>query len=142
MHSSAIGEHSGAPVTYRRLKQLIAWKGKKTNVYQFVKSCQICLQAKPDRSAYPGKLQSLPVPSKAWEIISLDFVEGLPRSGNKNCILVIMDKFMRYGHFIPLAHPYSARSVAVLFVNTVYKMHELSASIISDRDPIFTSKFW
>jgi hypothetical protein len=125
MHSSAIGEHSGAPVTYRRLKQLIAWKGKKTNVYQFIKSCQICLQ-----------------PSKAWEIISPDFVEDLPQSGNKNCILVIMDKFMRYGHFIPLAHPYSARSVAVLFVNTVYKMHELSASIISDRDPIFTSKFW
>jgi hypothetical protein len=141
MHASALGGHSGVPVTYRRLKQLFYWKGMKPAVHNFVQNCQICLQAKPDRACYPGKLQPLPIPNEAWEIISMDFIEGLPRSLNANCILVVVDKFTRYGHFIPLSHPYTANSVAALFMNSVYKLHGLPTSIISDRDPIFTSNF-
>jgi hypothetical protein len=50
----------------------------------------VCHQAKPDRSRYPGLLQPLPVPSHAWQVISLDFVEGLPPSGHYNSILVVV----------------------------------------------------
>jgi hypothetical protein len=64
-------------------------------------------------------------------MISLDFVEGLPKSGNFNCILVVIDKFTKYGHFIPLAHPYTAGHRK--FVDTVYRLHGM---------PIFTSKVW
>jgi hypothetical protein len=72
----------------------------------------------------------------------MDFIEGLPRSGNFDCILVVIDKFIRYGHFVPLSHPYSTQTVASVFMNVVYKLHGLPASIVSDRDPIFTSKYW
>jgi hypothetical protein len=71
----------------------------------------------------------------------MDFIEGIPRSGNFDCILVVIDKFTWYGHFIPLSHPYFAQPVASVFMNVVYKLHGLLASIVSDRDPIFTSKF-
>jgi hypothetical protein len=57
---------------------------------------------------YPGLLSPLPVPSGAWQTVSLDFIEGLPRSGSANCILVIMDKFSKYSHFLPLLHPFAA----------------------------------
>jgi hypothetical protein len=57
LHNSAVGGHSGALVTYRRLKNIFAWRGMKKQVQEFVQTCQVCLQAKPDRSAYPGKLQ-------------------------------------------------------------------------------------
>jgi hypothetical protein len=53
---------------------MFAWKGLKIDVQQFVKGCQICLQAKRDRVGYPGRLQSLQVPSEAWEMISMDFI--------------------------------------------------------------------
>jgi hypothetical protein len=56
-HSSALGGHSGVPVTYARMKQLFAWQGMKSAVQQFVKACRVCQQAKPDRSKLPGKLQ-------------------------------------------------------------------------------------
>jgi hypothetical protein len=72
----------------------------------------------------------------------MDFVEGLPRSQHADCILVIVDKFSKYGHFLPLSHPYTAHSVAHSFLFNVYKIHGLSSVIISDRDLVFTSQFW
>jgi hypothetical protein len=114
----------------------------KSFVKNFVQQCQICLQAKPDRAAYPSKLQPLPVPSSAWHTVSVDFVKGLPRSGSSDCILVVVDKFTKFGHFIPLSHPYTASSVAKLFMNHVYRLHGFPVSIISDRSPVFTSTFW
>lgn len=65
LHDSAVGRHSGIPVTYRRVKQLFAWIGLKSAVQEFVHSCLTCQQAKPDRSRLPGLLQPLPVPDRA-----------------------------------------------------------------------------
>jgi hypothetical protein len=93
LHTSPVGGYSAIPVTYTRLKHLFAWKHMKAVVQEFVHNCQTCLQAKPDRSAFPGKLQPLSVPSMAWETIIMDFVEGLPVSGPANCIIVVVDKF-------------------------------------------------
>jgi hypothetical protein len=141
MHDSAVGGHSGVPVTYRRLKQHFAWKGMKTAVQQFVQSCLVCQQAKPDRARYLGLLQPIP-PDNAWHTISMDFVEGLPLSGRADSILVVVDKFTKVAHFLPLKHPYTSESVARLFLDNVYKLHGMPHAIISDRDRIFTSAFW
>jgi transposase InsO family protein/ribosomal protein L21E len=142
MHDSPIGGHSGFPVTYRRIKQLFYWSSMKNSIKDYVASCSICQQSKSDRSKYPGLLQPLPVPDQAWDVISMDFVEGLPRSANANTILVVVDTFSKYAHFITLLHPYSALKVAQLFVDSVYKLHGLPLAIVSDRDRIFTSRLW
>jgi hypothetical protein len=142
LHDAPVGGHSGFLVTYSRVKRLFAWRGIKNDVKCFVQQCQVCLQSKTDRASYPGKLQPLPVPSEAWEIISLDFIEGLPHSANASCILVVVDKFTKFAHLLPLHHPYTDSSVASVFMDVVYKLHGLPASIISDHDPVFTSKFW
>lgn len=114
----------------------------KVDVWRFVQSCTVCLQAKPDRARYPGLLQPLPVPSASWEVVSMDFVEGLPTSCSANAILVVVDKFSMFAHFIALKHPFTAQTVAQLFFDTMYRLHGLPKSIISDRDKIFTSLFW
>jgi len=142
LHGSALGGHSGIPVTFRRVKQLFAWPGLKTSVHDFVSTCQICQQAKPERVKYPGLLEPLPVPSSAWQMVSMDFIEGLPRSGGKNCILVVVDKFSKFSHFIPLSHPFTAAVIAKTFMQHVYRLHGLPQSIVSDRDKVFTSQFW
>jgi hypothetical protein len=82
------------------------------------------------------------VPDQAWQIVGLDFIEGLPKSKQYDTILVVVDKFTKYGHFIPLKHPYTALSVAQLYFNNVYKLHGLPATLISDRDRVFTSALW
>ena len=142
LHASAIGGHSGFNVTYKRVRRLFTWPGMKQHVRLFVEDCQICKQAKPERVRYPGLLEPLPVPTQAWEVITMDFVEGLPQSARYNSILVVVDKFSRLAHFIPLSHPFTAFQVAQTFVNNIYKLHGLPAAIVSDRDPIFTSIMW
>jgi hypothetical protein len=72
----------------------------------------------------------------------MDFIEGLPKSSSDNCILIVRDKFTKFAHFIPLSHPYTGVTVASGFMSVVYKLHGMPTSIISDRDPVFTSKFW
>lgn len=142
LHDSAIGGHSGVPMTYQRLKQLFYWPSMKKMVHQYVVACPTCQQAKPDRSKYLGLLQPLPTPSAAWQMITMDFVEGLPTSGGKNAILVAVDRFTKFSHFIPLCHPFTAQSVAKIFLSEVYKLHGMPSSIVADRDRMFTSLFW
>lgn len=75
-------------------------------------------------------------------MVSLDFVEGLPQSGQFNCILVVVDKFSKFAHFVPLKHPFTALSVAKSYMNNIYKLHGMPLSLISDRDRVFTSNLW
>jgi hypothetical protein len=72
----------------------------------------------------------------------MDFIEGLPKAGKHDTILVVIDKFTKYAHFLALSHPYTTLSVAQLYFSTVYKLHGLPKAIISDRDEVFTSTLW
>ena len=72
----------------------------------------------------------------------MNFVEGLPRSQQKSVVFVVVDRFTKYVHFIPLAHPYTAAKVSHLFMLYVFKLHGTPSTIVSDRDQVFTSKFW
>jgi hypothetical protein len=74
--------------------------------------------------------------------LSLDFVEGLPVSRGMNYVLVVVDKFSKFSHFVPLKHPFTAVSVAKVFLQQIYRLHGMPTTIISDRDRIFTSHFW
>lgn len=140
-HDSPVGGHSGFPVTYRRLVSLFKWPQMKTAVSEYVHSCRICQQAKPDRTLIAGLLRPLPVPSGPWTMATMDFIDGLPPSRHYNCLLVVVDKFSKFAHFMPLKHPYSAGKVAELFVDNIYKLHGMSEILVSDRDPVFTSQF-
>ena len=69
-------------------------------------------------------------------------MEALPRVKDKLVILMVVDRFSKYCHFIPLAHPYSAESVAQAFFADIVRLHCVPQSVVSDRDPVFTSTFW
>jgi hypothetical protein len=142
LHARAMGGHSAFQVTYQKIKHFFAWPKMKHMIKQFVAQCTICQQAKTERVKYPGLLQPLPVPDFACQVVSLDFIEGLPKSKHYNCILVVVNKFSKYSHFIPLTHPFTAIQVAVQFMDHVFKLHGMPQAMISDRDKIFTSAVW
>ena len=142
LHSSPIGGHSGIQATYYRVKQLFHWKGMKQDVEHFVKQCTICQQAKHEHSHPAGLLQPLPLPQGAWQDISLDFIEGLPLSGGSNVILVVVDRFTKYAHFLALKHPFTATKVAKCLLDSVVKLHGVPRTMVSDRDRIFLSSVW
>jgi hypothetical protein len=107
LHNSGIGGHSGMKATYHKIKSL-NMPGMKQQVEAYVAACSICKKAKSEHSKLPGTLQPLLVPDQAWNVIAMDFIEGLPKSKQFNTILVVIDKLTKYAHFIPLTHPYTA----------------------------------
>lgn len=112
------------------------------SVQEYVAACDICQRAKYESLSPAGLLQPLPVPDQVWTKMSMDFIDGLPRSENHTSIMVVVDRLSKSANMIALSHPYTAKSVASLFITNIVKLHGIPNSIVSDRDPVFISSFW
>ncbi|GJP80320.1 hypothetical protein CLOP_g10543 [Closterium sp. NIES-67] len=110
---------------------------------KFVTSYDTCQRMKSSKQKKAGLLQPLPVPEQPWQVVSLDFITGLPpTSSGHDAILVVIDKFSKMGHFIPTHTTARTEETAQLFVRYIISQHGIPTTLISDRDPKFTSKFW
>lgn len=142
LHSSGVGGHSGRDATMQRVKGLFYWKGLSKDIHAFIRQCGVCQTCKYDNAASPGLIQPLPIPESIWTDISMDFIDGLPLSFGKSVIFVVVDRLSKAAHFMTLAHPYTALTVAQAFLDTVFRLHGLPRTIVSDRDAVFLSDFW
>jgi hypothetical protein len=84
-----------------------------------VRSCEVCQRNKTKHLWPGGLLQPLPVPSAVWADVAMDFMEGVPRVNGKSVILTVIDRFSKYAHFLPLAHPYTATSIVRVFFDEI-----------------------
>jgi hypothetical protein len=66
-------------------------------------------------------------------MVTMDFIEGPPTSDHSNCIMVVVDIFSKYSHFVPLRHPSTALGVAHHFMDNIFKLHGFPSTIITDR---------
>ncbi|KAK8918580.1 hypothetical protein KSP39_PZI021790 [Platanthera zijinensis] len=141
-HDGAVGGHSGVTATYHRLKKMFYWKRMKPDVHTYIQHCTVCQKCKSDNQRPAGLLQPLPIPERIWQDISLDFIDGLPKSKGKSTIFVVVDRLSKNAHFMAMSHPYTAEGVAQVFMDAVFRLHGLPASIVSDRGAVFVSTFW
>ena len=134
--------HEGVQRTWHRLQRDFHFPNMRRIVQDFVRDCATCQRFKSEHLRPAGLLLPLPVPSMVWADIGLDFIEALPKVDGKSVILSVVDRFSKYCHFIALGHPYTAESVAQAFFTNIVRLHGMPQSIVSDRDPVFTSVFW
>jgi len=81
-----------------------------------------------------GPLVSNKVPNRPWEIISTDLITQLPESNGYNAICVIVDRFTKRAHFIPINNQFLSKDMAQLLYDKVYLLHRLPLQIILDRE--------
>ena len=142
-HSSAYAVHPGSTKMYHILREHYWWRGMTKDVAEFVSRCLICQQVKAEHRRPAGLLQSLSIPQWKWEKITMNFVVGLLRCQNGyDSIWVIVDRLTKSAHFLPMKNSDSVEKLAELYVKEIVRLHGTLVSIVSDRDPRFTSRFW
>jgi hypothetical protein len=134
--------HEGVQRTLHRFRRDFHFPDMRRVVQDFIRACPTCQHFKTEHLHPAGLLMPLPMPTGVWTDIGLDFIEALPCVKGKSVILMVVDRFSKYCHFIPLAHPYSAESVAQVFFSEIVRLHGMPQSMVSDCDPVFTSLFW
>jgi len=139
-HRSKLSICLGVSIMYLNIKRVLWWKGIKRDISIYVSRCLNYQQVKGNHQKTAGLLQPLEIPNWKWKMISMDFINGLSRTrrGNKG-IWFIMDQLMKSAHFIPVKHTRTAASLADLYMKEIVRFHGVPLSIVSDRDPIFTS---
>ncbi|GJQ92367.1 putative nucleotidyltransferase, ribonuclease H [Tanacetum coccineum] len=142
-HSSPFTIHPGSTKMYRDLKQYFWWNGMKQDVATFVSKCMTCQQVKIEHQRASGLLQPLEIPMWKWDEISMDFVTGLPTTQKRHdAIWVVVDRLTKSAHFLPIRKNYGISKLAEIFQQEIVRLHGTPTSIVSDRDPKFTSHFW
>ena len=142
-HNTVFTMHPGGNKMYQDLKQFYWWKGMKRDVTEYVSKCLTCQQVKAEHQVPTGLLNPLLIPQWKWDNITMDFVSGFPLTQQKHdYVWVIVDKLTKSAHFIPIRMDYSMDRLAELYVEKIVQLHGVPLSIVSDRDPHFTSRFW
>jgi len=141
-HDSKIAGHFRTYTTIGRVRANFYWPKMDENITEYVRSCDVCQRNNVIRHKKFGLLAPLEVPMRPWTAISMDFIVGLPKSDGYTKIWVIVDRFSKMAHLIPLRTEEHIKELALTFVKEIWRLHGLNESIVSDRDTRFTSKFW
>lgn len=146
-HDSASAGHLGIAKTLELVSRSYHWPKMRQFVEDYVSSCIQCNLNKPSRQKPLGNLQQLPIPSRPWESISMDFIVKLPVSEEPvtsvkyDSIWVVVDRLTKMSHFVPCNETISASDLAHLFMSKIFSAHGLPENIVSDRGSLFVSKF-
>ena len=141
-HSTPTGGHMRIMKTMARIHENFTWASMKQDIQCYITNCITYQQIKTDHRHPPGLLCPLPIPARPWEDLSLNFIMGLPSYHGKSVILVIVDRFSKGIHLGSLPQHHTAFSVAQLFMEISGKLHGMPRSLVSDKDPLFLSRFW
>jgi transposase InsO family protein len=128
---------------YHDLKNRYWWYGMKRAIAKYVAMCHNCQRVKAERQRPVRLLQPLKIPQWKWEEISMDFLVGLPTMQyGYDSIWVIIDRFSKVAHFIPVKTMYKGAKLAELYITRIVCLHGVPKKIVSDRGTQFTSRFW
>ncbi|WVZ49829.1 hypothetical protein U9M48_001155 [Paspalum notatum var. saurae] len=142
-HTSMFTLHPGSNKMYQDLKQKFWWTRMKREIAKYVSECDVCQRVKADHLKPAGMLQPLAVPAWKWEDIHMDFIVGLPRTQKGyDSIWVIIDRFTKSAHFIPVKTTYRAKQYAELYISRIVSLHGVPLTITSNRGSLFLSRFW
>jgi len=142
LHSTPLAGHRGKNATVRRARCLY-WPKMRDDIEAFVRTCAECQRAKVLREKPAGEARPLPVPKRPWDVMSMDWITGLPPDAEgHDAILVIICQLTALVHLVAVRQTDDATDTAETVLQHVVRLHGVPETIVSDRDPRFTSVFW
>jgi len=142
-HDTKVAGHMGQDKTIELIRRNFWWPKMNERIIDFVRSCPECQKNKAARHQPYGLTSPLELPYAPWQSIAMDFITELPLSGGCDQLWVVIDRFTKMAHFLPLRkEKKTAADLAVVFAKEIWRHHGLPMDIVSDRDSRFTSEIW
>jgi hypothetical protein len=146
IHDQSAAEHLNVRRTYKYLNKWYYWSQMKESVKKYVKNFHICKRSKASRDKYSELLNFLSISNLSWTNIIMNFVTELSKIKNDfNAILIIMNKLTKMHHYVSCIIEEKdtfVEKTTRLLIDHVWKLHELSSTIISDRESQFIPFVW
>ena len=142
LHDSKYAGHVGIHRTLFNVKRIYWWPDMARHIREYVQGCDVCQRNKNLQRQPAGKLMPLPIPTEAWEVVSMNRITHLPKTEKGHtAIFVVVDKFTKMCHLALCKDTDDAEATAVLFKDNCFRFHGWPSKVISDRGPEFTNKF-
>jgi len=142
-HDTKIAGHMGQDKTIELIRRNFWWPKMNERIIDFVRSCPKCQKNKAARHQPYGLSSPLELPYAPWQSIAMDFITELLISEECDQLWVVIDRFTKMAHFLPLKKEMkTAADLAVIFAREGWKHHGLPSDIVPDRDSRFTSETW
>ena len=142
-HCFRFAVHPGGNKMYHNLRHQYYWSRMKRDVGDFVRRCLTCHQVKAEYQRLAGLLQPLEVAEWKWENVTMDIVTYLPRTPwRHDAIWVIVNWLTKTTHCLAAWMIFTLEEFRQLYIREIVWLHGVSVSIVSDRDPRFTTHFW
>jgi hypothetical protein len=143
MHNVPYVGHLGYQKIVAAVKSQHYCPGMKRDIIEYIAKCMECQKVKDEHRHPTGLLHPVPIPEWKWEVVTMDFITGLPRTSKQHdFIMVVVDKITKAAHFIPMKVTHKETNVVDIYMREVELLHGIPKTIVSDRDPNFTSKLW
>ena len=142
-HQAPYSGHPRYQKMISAIKRDVFWPKLKAKIVMFIMKCQEFHPVKAGHQHPLGLLQLLSILEWKWEVISMDFITGIPKSKKQNdSIFVVVEKFSKVAHFIPMKSTYMKVHIVDIFLEEIFRLHRIPKAIISYRDVNFTGNFW
>jgi hypothetical protein len=136
-HLSKFTIHPGSTKMYRDLRENFWWSNMKGEIAEYVSSCDTCQRIKSSHLKTAGPMQPSSIPAWKWNVISMDFIVGLPLTPRKHdSIWVIVDRLTKTAHFIPVHTTYSAERYAEVYIDLVVRLHGPQDYLVRSRHSV------
>ena len=143
LHDSATGAHCGRDRMLSEVQRRFDWRGLASDVEQYVRTCDACQRNKHSKQLQPGLLMPLPLPEEPCLHWTTDAVSGLPRSKRGfDAIQVYVDRLTKLKRFAASHTKDGSVQLAGTTLRTIIGPHGMPKSMVSDRDPRITARFW
>ena len=107
IHQAPYSGHPGYQKIIATTRKQQFWPGMKKDIAEYISKCMKCQQVKVEHQHPRGLLHPFLVPEWKWEVISMDFITGLPMTWRQHdSIMVVVDKLIKEAHFILVKSTY------------------------------------
>ena len=141
VHSDIVSGHPGQKPSIEKTQRTFYWPTLKDDISKWVQQCDVCQRHKNFPGKKVGLLVPNEIPTKPWEIVSMDMLTDLPESEGFDALLIIVDRFSKMIRIIRTNKTMNSEALVRLCWDQVWKDFGVPKTIISDRGPQFASKF-